>query len=108
MRTPDQYREFAAECYRLAAGTKTEAHQKMFEEMARARSEVAEEVETKFEKARRTSCRECSGSLPGKITGQRDRVNLGRFASRCPTGICPKVRDTRDRVRWDRIKRAEH
>jgi hypothetical protein len=45
MRTPDQYREFAAECYRLAADAKTEAHQKMMEEMARAWSEVAEQAE---------------------------------------------------------------
>jgi hypothetical protein len=36
MRTPDQYREFAAQCYRLAAEAKTEVHQKMMEEMARA------------------------------------------------------------------------
>jgi BMFP domain-containing protein YqiC len=48
MRTPDQYREFAAECYRLAAEAKTKTHRKMMEEMARAWSEVAEEVETKI------------------------------------------------------------
>jgi BMFP domain-containing protein YqiC len=48
MRTPDEYREFAAECYRLAAEAKTDAYQKMMEEMARAWSEVAEEVETKI------------------------------------------------------------
>jgi hypothetical protein len=47
MRTPDQYREFAAECYRLAAEAKTEQHQKILQEMARAWREVAEEVETK-------------------------------------------------------------
>ena len=52
MRTPDQYREFAAECYRLAAEAKTEAHQKMMEEMARAWREVAEEVETKIAQQR--------------------------------------------------------
>ena len=40
MRTPDEYREFAAECYHMAAEAKTEAHQKMMEEMARAWSEV--------------------------------------------------------------------
>jgi hypothetical protein len=45
MRTPDQYREFAAECYRLAAEVKTEKHQKILQEMARAWSEVAEEAE---------------------------------------------------------------
>jgi hypothetical protein len=45
MRTPDQYREFAAECYRLAAEAKTEEQQKTLREMARAWSEVAEEVE---------------------------------------------------------------
>jgi len=47
MRTPDQYREFAAECFRLAAEAKTEEQQKILEEMARAWREVAEEVETK-------------------------------------------------------------
>jgi hypothetical protein len=52
MRTPDQYREFAAECYRLAAEAKTETHRKMMEEMARALSEVAEEVETKIAQQR--------------------------------------------------------
>jgi hypothetical protein len=41
----DQYREFAAQDYRLAAGAKTEAFQKMMEEMARAWSEVAEQAE---------------------------------------------------------------
>jgi hypothetical protein len=48
MRTPDEYREFAAECYRWAAEAKTEMYQKMMEEMARAWSEVAEELETKI------------------------------------------------------------
>jgi BMFP domain-containing protein YqiC len=52
MRTPDEYREFAAECYRLAAEAKTKAHQKLMEEMARAWSEVAEEVETKIAQQR--------------------------------------------------------
>ena len=47
MRTPDQYREFAAECYRLAAEAKTKERQKILEEMARAWREVAEETETK-------------------------------------------------------------
>jgi hypothetical protein len=46
MRTPDQYREFAAECYRLAAEAKTEAQEKILREMALAWSEVAEAVET--------------------------------------------------------------
>jgi hypothetical protein len=48
MRTPDEYREFAAECYRWVAEVKTEMYQKMMEEMARAWSEVAEELETKL------------------------------------------------------------
>jgi hypothetical protein len=52
MRTPDQYREFAAECYRLAAEVKTERHRKIMEEMARAWSELAEEVETKITQQR--------------------------------------------------------
>ena len=47
MRTPDQYREFAARCYRLAAEAKTDEHQKILQEMARAWREVAEEIETK-------------------------------------------------------------
>jgi len=46
MRTPDQYRGFAAECYRLAAEAKTETQRKTMEEMAQAWSEVADEVET--------------------------------------------------------------
>jgi hypothetical protein len=46
MRTPNQYREFAAECYRLATEAKTETHQRVMEEMARAWSEVADELET--------------------------------------------------------------
>jgi hypothetical protein len=45
MKTPDEYREFAAECYRLAAEAQTEEHQKILREMARAWSEVAEEAE---------------------------------------------------------------
>ena len=53
MRTPDEYREFAAECYSLAAEAETEMYQKMMEEMARAWSEVAEEVETKITQQRR-------------------------------------------------------
>jgi hypothetical protein len=36
MRTPDQYRELAAECHRLAAEAKNEAHEKILREMARA------------------------------------------------------------------------
>ncbi len=52
MRTPDQYREFAAQCYRLAAEAETEVHQKTMEEMARAWSEVAEEVEPKIAQQR--------------------------------------------------------
>jgi hypothetical protein len=52
MRTPDQYREFAAECYRLAAEARTEEHEKTLQEMARAWREVAEEVERASSKAR--------------------------------------------------------
>jgi hypothetical protein len=64
MRTPDQYREFVAQCYRLAAEAKTEVHQKMMEEMARAWNEVAEQTE-KREGSRRTSpsCRSWCASL---------------------------------------------
>jgi len=52
MRAPDQYREFAAECYRLAAEAKTEAQEKILREMARAWKEVADEVEKASSKAR--------------------------------------------------------
>jgi hypothetical protein len=45
MRTPDQYRDFAAHCYRVAAEAKTEEHQKIMEEMARVWKEVVEEAE---------------------------------------------------------------
>ncbi len=47
MKTPDQYRELAAQCYRQAAEAKTEELQKILREMARAWGEVAEELETK-------------------------------------------------------------
>jgi hypothetical protein len=45
MRTPDQYRDFAAQCYRLAAEAETKERRKIMEEMARAWREVAEEAE---------------------------------------------------------------
>ena len=45
METPDQYREYAAECYRLASVAKTDGHRKMLREMARAWTKVAEEAE---------------------------------------------------------------
>jgi hypothetical protein len=48
MRTPDQYRELAAWCYRLAQQAKTEEHQKILREMGRAWGEVAEELEAKL------------------------------------------------------------
>ena len=47
MRTPDEYRELAAECYRLAAEARTEKDRRILEEIARAWRELAEEVETK-------------------------------------------------------------
>jgi hypothetical protein len=56
MRTPDQYREFAAECYRLAAEAKTETHRKGMEEMARAWNEVADEVERQLSKDGAKEC----------------------------------------------------
>lgn len=45
METPAQYREFAAECYRLASVARTEEHRKILREMARAWTKVAEEAE---------------------------------------------------------------
>jgi hypothetical protein len=52
MRTPDQYCELAAWCYRLAQQAKTEEHQKILREMGRAWGEVAEELETKIAQQR--------------------------------------------------------
>ncbi len=45
METPDQYREYAAECYRLASVARTEEHHKILRELARAWTKVAEEAE---------------------------------------------------------------
>jgi hypothetical protein len=45
MESPAQYREFAAECYRLASVAKTEEHRKILREMARAWAKLAEEAE---------------------------------------------------------------
>jgi hypothetical protein len=45
MEASDQYREFAAECYRLASVARTEGHCKILREMARAWTKVAEEAE---------------------------------------------------------------
>jgi hypothetical protein len=46
METPDRYREYAAECFRLASEAKTEADRKTLLELARAWEEVAEEAES--------------------------------------------------------------
>ena len=43
--TPAQYREFAAECYRLASVARTGEHRQILREMARAWTKVAEEAE---------------------------------------------------------------
>ncbi len=45
MTASDQYREFAAQCFHLAAEAKTEQHQKILEEMARAWKVLAEDAE---------------------------------------------------------------
>jgi hypothetical protein len=45
METPAQYREYAAECYRLASAAKMDEHRKMLREIARAWAKVAEEAE---------------------------------------------------------------
>jgi hypothetical protein len=45
METPAQYREYAAECYRLASVAKTDAHRKILRELARAWTKVAQEAE---------------------------------------------------------------
>jgi hypothetical protein len=45
METPDRYREYAAECFRLASEAKTEADRKTLLELARAWEKVAEEAE---------------------------------------------------------------
>ena len=43
METPDKYRKYAAECFRLASEAKTEADRKILLELARAWKKVAEE-----------------------------------------------------------------
>jgi hypothetical protein len=45
METPAQYREYAAECYRLASVAKTDAHRKILRELARAWTKVAKVAE---------------------------------------------------------------
>ena len=45
METPDRYREYAAECFRLASKAKTEADQKTLRQLAQAWEEVAEAAE---------------------------------------------------------------
>ena len=45
METPDQYHEYAAECFRLASKSKTEADRETLLELARAWKKVAEEAE---------------------------------------------------------------
>ena len=45
METPDKYREYAAECFRLASKAKTEADGKTLLVLARAWKKVAEEAE---------------------------------------------------------------
>ena len=45
METPDRYRKYAAECFRLASEAKTEADRKTLRQLAQAWEEVAEEAE---------------------------------------------------------------
>ena len=45
METPDRYREYAAECFRLASEAKIEADRKTLLELAGAWKKVAEEAE---------------------------------------------------------------
>jgi hypothetical protein len=45
METPDRYREYAAECYRLASHATAEADRKTLLELARAWEKVMEETE---------------------------------------------------------------
>jgi hypothetical protein len=61
MESPDRYREFAAECYRLASDAKTEADWKTLLEIARAWKAVAEEVETKTPTSANAACHNLCG-----------------------------------------------
>jgi len=45
MDTTPQYKEFAAECDRLAAGVQSERHREILEEMARIWRRLAQEAE---------------------------------------------------------------
>jgi DNA topoisomerase VI subunit B len=78
MRTPDQYRELAAECYRLASEAKIAEHQKIMREMAQALREVAEELETK----------DCSAKMR--------REGLQRISPSCRS-YCAKIKSAEKR-----------
>lgn len=45
MKASLQYREFAADCYRLASKVKTEKHRKILQEIARQWEKLAQETE---------------------------------------------------------------
>jgi hypothetical protein len=47
METPALYRQFAAECDRLAAEAKTERHRKILQEMAEVWRKLAEKADGK-------------------------------------------------------------
>lgn len=47
MEAPARYREFAAECLRLACTAKTDEHLKTLREMAQAWQKVAEDAEAR-------------------------------------------------------------
>jgi hypothetical protein len=101
MRTPDEYREFAAECYRWAAEAKTEMYQKMMEEMARAWSEVVEELEQRLlsnDEARRIAAniarlpelvgRRALTSIKVPLRGRGHHARNPNYSYARPSGAC--------------------
>jgi hypothetical protein len=74
MRSPDEYREFAAECYRMASEAETEAQEKILREMALGWSEdagdyekLAEWAEKKFTRPRGAKPRARPASTRGRL-----------------------------------------
>jgi hypothetical protein len=79
MRTPDQYREFAAECYRLASEAKKEEHERILREMARAWSELKATVRVFAVLAQSQKHESANGDRrPSSIAVEQTALHSGR------------------------------